>query len=151
MDLPFKQRVLTAFRQALLARREEALRELALLDEAAAAETKSSAGDKYETAREMIAQSRSLQERGRAEAQAGLDWLDALDHTRLRECAGAGALVESDLGMHLLGLLTASVQIDAMSIQGITPLSPLGQVLKGKRAGDSFDWRNRRVTVLGIA
>ena len=150
MDLSFKQRVLTAFRQALLSRRDEARHELALLDEAAAAETKSSAGDKYETAREMIAQSRSLQERGRAEAQAGLDWLDALDAARLRECAGAGALVESDLGLHLLGLLTSSVQVDSRTVQGITPASPLGQALKGKRAGDMLDWRTRRITVLHI-
>lgn len=151
MDQTFKQRVLAEFRLALSARRDEALHELALLDEAAAAETKSSAGDKYETAREMIGQSRSLQERGRSEAQAGLDWLSALDAVRLRESVGAGALVKSDLGLHLLGVLTLSVRIDEEIVQGITPASPLGQVLKGKKAGDAFAWRGRDVTIRSIA
>jgi len=151
MDLSFKQRTLEAFRLALTTRRDEALHELALLDEAAASETKSSAGDKYETAREMIGQSRSLQERGRLEAQSGLDWLATLDASRLRESAGPGALVRSDLGLHLLGVLTASVRIDETTVQGITPASPLGQVLKGKRTGDAFEWRGRSVTVHAIA
>jgi len=151
MDLSFKLRTLEAFRLALTARRDEALHELVLLDEAAAAETKSSAGDKYETAREMIGQSRSLQERGRLEAQAGLDWLAALDASRLRESAGPGVLVKSDLGLHLLGVLTASVRVDDATVQGITPASPLGQALKGKRPGDTLEWRGRSVAVQSIA
>lgn len=143
-------RVFEAFRSLLTHRLEEALRELSLLNEAAAAETKSSAGDKYETAREMIAQSRSLQEKGRSEAQAGLDWIERIQAVEPTGTIHAGTLVRSDLGWHLVGALTSAVLVDGMSIQGITLSSPLGIAIKGKAAGQAVDWRGRSVKILEI-
>ncbi len=143
-------RVLAAFRTSLSLRLEEALRELSLLNEAAAAETKSSAGDKYETAREMIAQSRALQEKGRAEAQAGLDWIERILQVEPGTAIHAGSVVHSDLGWHLVGALTTSVQIDGLSIQGITLSSPLGQALKGKVVGENLEWRGKQVSILEL-
>lgn len=145
-----RSRVLDAFRILLSHRLEEALRELALLDEAAAAETKSSAGDKYETAREMIAQSRTLQEKGRAEAQAGLDWIERIAQVEPDGIVHAGSLVHSDLGWHLVGALTTAVTVDGTGIQGITLSSPLGQALKGKSKELVLEWRGRAVRILEI-
>lgn len=145
-----RSRVFDAFRTLLTQRLEEALRELSLLDEAAAAETKSSAGDKYETAREMIAQSRSLQEKGRSEAQAGLDWIGRIQAVEPTGTVHAGTLVRSDLGWHLVGALTSAVLVDGIGVQGITLSSPLGMALKGKAAGQELEWRGRNVRVLEI-
>lgn len=144
-------RVLEAFRTLLAHRLQEALRELSLLDEAAAAETKSSAGDKYETAREMIAQSRSLQEKGRAEAQAGLEWIERILGNGPAATVHAGVLVHSELGWHLVGALTSAVLVDGTSVQGITLSSPLGLAFKGKAAGDALEWRGRPVRILAIS
>lgn len=143
-------RVFEAFRSLLTHRLEEALRELSLLNEAAAAETKSSAGDKYETAREMIAQSRSLQEKGRSEAQAGLDWIERIQAIEPTGTIHAGTLVRSDLGWHLVGALTSTVVVDGLSIQGITLSSPLGLALKGKTTGEILEWRDKSVRILEI-
>jgi len=137
-----KAQVLDAFRHSLETRVDEANHELSLLDDAAAGETKSSAGDKYETAREMIAQARSMQSRLRNEAQLGLDWLARQDLSLARETIGPGCVVSTPQGTYLVGILTDSVKTSDGQVQGITMASPLGQALRGRRAGESIPWRN---------
>ena len=87
----------------LEARKAEYLRELRSVDEAAAGETKSSAGDKYETAREMMAQARALLSRNLAETESGLDTLARMAAAPLRPIIGFGSLVQTNQGWHLLG------------------------------------------------
>lgn len=116
-------------------------RELAHLDEAAAAETKSSAGDKYETAREMISQARRLQLARQEKAAAGMEWISRQDSVRTYVSAVAGCLIETDKNVYLLGILTESVTVDGLVVQGLSLTSPLGQALKGVRVGDCVAWR----------
>ena len=145
-----KAQILQAFRTKLELRVAEADHELSLLDEAAAGETKSSAGDKYETAREMIAQARSMQSRLRSEAHRGLDWLARQDLSLSREAIGPGCLVSTSSGTYLVGILTESVQTADGPVQGITMASPLGQALRGKRPGEVLPWRQGSLTVLAV-
>lgn len=125
-------------------------RELAHLDEAAAGETKSSAGDKYETAREMISQARRLQLERRDKAARGLEWLSRLEPLRAYQAAAAGCLIETEKVAYLLGILTESVTVDGVVVQGLTLASPLGQALKGGRVGDRVAWRGEFLEIRGL-
>ncbi|MDB5048431.1 MAG: transcription elongation factor, partial [Fibrobacteres bacterium] len=104
MLIPDRHAILIQCRQNLQSRKSEYLRELDNLSDAAAAETKSSAGDKYETAREMIAQARNLVERNLSETNANLDALDRMAAAPLRDKVGFGSLVETTLGWYLVGV-----------------------------------------------
>ena len=145
-----KAAILGSFHTALEAVVAECDCELAHLDEAAAGETKSSAGDKYETAREMISQARRLQLERRDKAARGLEWLARLEPLRPYEVAAAGCLIETDKNVYLLGILTESVTVDGVAVQGLTLASPLGQALKGARVGDRVAWRGESLEIHGL-
>lgn len=148
--IPDRAALIRQCREFLEARKAEYLRELRNVDEAAAGETKSSAGDKYETAREMMAQARNLLGRNLAETEAGLDTLARMAAAPLRPIIGFGSLVETDQGWHLLGASLGDREIGGMAVRMISLASPLGAALKGKTAGDGFAWRGSQAAVLRV-
>lgn len=145
-----KPNILACFRTVLETVVAECECELAHLDEAASNETKSSAGDKYETAREMISQARRMQLERCDKAARGLEWLSQLEPTRVYEAAAAGCLIETDKIAYLLGILTESVTVEGVAVQGLTLASPLGQALKGTRVGDRVAWRGESLDICGL-
>lgn len=144
-------RTLDAFAAHLEKGRSSAEHELEALDEAAANETKSSAGDKYETAREMFSQARDLQRRIREEAEAGLAWIERQRTETSRVACGPGALVETSDGWILLGPVPVRVEVDGVAVQGVSTQSPLGQALKGARPGEPRTFRERSISVTRLA
>lgn len=145
-----KAEVLEAFAAGLRERCAGAEKELADLAEAAGNETKSSAGDKYETAREMFSQARDMQRRILDEARVQLDWIARQDPSTPRTSAGTGALVRTGEGWMLLGPIPSSVECVGGSVQGLSIQSPLGQALKGAREGGVVEFRARRLEILRV-
>lgn len=148
--VPDRKAILDIYRQTLVARKQEYSGELESLDEAAAAETKSSAGDKYETAREMIRQSRNLIEHNLAEAKANLDTLDRMVESPLGDRIGFGTLAETTLGWYLVGVSLGEVTCDGVLIRSMSMISPLALALKGRGEGESVTWRGSILEILRI-
>lgn len=147
---PDKSRAVARCRATLLARQADYRRELANLDEAASRETKSSAGDKYETGREMIAQSRRLIEGNLAEMDTALATLDRMLAAPALARCGFGSLVETSQGWFLAGASLGDVEVDGTLIRTLSLASPLGQALKGHGAGDRIPWRGQELLLLSI-
>lgn len=147
---PDKPRLLALCRDTLLARQADYRRELASLDEASSRETKSSAGDKYETAREMIAQSRRLVEGNLAEGDAALATLERMAAAPAQSRCGFGSLVETTLGWLLIGASLGDMDAGGMTIRTLSLASPLGQALKGRGAGDRIPWRGAELAILSV-
>lgn len=150
-DAPSRTALLAHLRTGLEARREGYRREIAALDEAAARETKSSAGDKYETAREMIAQSRRLMEGNLAQASAGLDALARMAAAPPAPVITFGSLVETSQGWFLLGVSVGEIKCDGVAVRTASLGSPIGAVLKGKRAGERAPWRGGEIEIRCLA
>lgn len=150
MSVPDRKALLELCRQALEARKREYAGELLSLDEAAAAETKSSAGDKYETGREMIAQSRNLISHNLSETVAHLETLDRMAAAPLRDRIGFGSLAETSLGWYLVGVSLGEVEIGGVLVRTVSLASPLGTTLRGKSPGDSLPWRGSSLEILRI-
>ncbi|MEO6094531.1 MAG: 3-oxoacyl-ACP synthase [Fibrobacteria bacterium] len=148
--VPDRNALLVRCREHLAAGHAEYLLELKNLDEAAAGETKSSSGDKYETAREMIAQSRNLIARNLAEAEARLDDLARMAAAPLRPVIGFGSLVETDGGWYLIGASLGEWDISGIVVRMISLASPLGAALRGKGAGDRIPWRGAALEVIRV-
>lgn len=137
-------------RQTLESRRTEQLRELESLDQASAAETKSSAGDKYETGREMIAQARNLVQATLSETEAHLEALDRMAAAPLRDKAGFGSLAETNLGWYLIGTALGEIDIGGIPVRLISLASPIGLALKGGGAGEKIPWRGGVLEILRL-
>lgn len=148
--IPDRLALIRQCEEGLESRQAEYRRELRNLDEAASGETKSSAGDKYETAREMIAQSRNLIARNLAEAESGLDALARMAAAPLRPLIGFGSLVETGEGWHLIGASLGEVGFSGIKVRMISLASPLGAALRGRKAGDRIPWRNATLEVLRV-
>lgn len=124
--------------------------ELESLDDAASRETKSSAGDKYETAREMIAQGRRLAETNLTETQSSLDALGRMAAAPAGDRAVFGSLVETSRGTFLLGISIGEVEAEGRTTITASLASPIGAALKGRRAGESVPWRGGSLDILRI-
>ena len=122
------------------------------LDGAQAGETKSSAGDKFETSREMM-----QQERDRLEAQAAVmrGHHVALEVAARREAGsvvGLGSEVVMEGGeRYLVATGLGKVRLGGGAVAWvISPESPLGAALVGRRVGESVLVRGRGMWVVAI-
>jgi transcription elongation GreA/GreB family factor len=147
---PDRKSILDLCKRTLGARKTEYAGELANLDQAAAAETKSSAGDKYETAREMIAQQRNLIGHNLAEADAHLDAIERMAAAPSGGKVHFGSLVETTLGWFLVGAALGELDIEGVPVRAISLASPMGAALKGRGAGERVPWRGASFDILRI-
>lgn len=136
---------------ALLDRRIAALeRSIADLQAAANEEDKSSAGDKYETGREMMRQEQEKLDNQLAQARLLRDQLDRLDPREAHERVQAGSLVVTGEGRYYLAAAVGKVGLDGVNYFVLSTAAPLGRALLGKRAGEVVTVQGRRVRIEAV-
>ncbi|MFA4976656.1 MULTISPECIES: GreA/GreB family elongation factor [Sphingobacterium] len=115
-------------------------------------DTKSSAGDKYETSREMIQQDINRYQKQLLEANKDLQQLISIESLQndVMDVARLGTLVQTNVGLYLIATSIGAVKIGANNIFVISPASPIGQLLIGKKIGDSFVFNNVNQKVIAI-
>ncbi len=113
-------------------------------------EGKSSAGDKYETARAMGQLDREMNGRMFEQAQHERALLDKIDLEIMFSKVAFGALVETTMGHFFVGIGVGIVEFEGQKIMAISPQSPIGQVITGKSVGDSFDFRGKMQKIISI-
>ena len=114
---------------------------------AAHQETKSSAGDKYETGRAMMHLEQEKLARQRSEALKLKKVLDQINPRRVSEQIALGSLVTTSRGIFYVAVSLGSVAFEEASCFVISPVAPLGQVLQGLRVGDTFPFGGATETV----
>lgn len=124
--------------------------EIASVQHSANEETKSSAGDKHETARAMAQLEVELNSKQLIEAEKLLAALHQIDITREFITVGAGALVRTSSGDFFISISIGKINLDGNDYYVVSPDSPVGKVLMGKRGGDSFLWNNKTTVILSI-
>lgn len=138
MDPALKQAVHDHCRQAVavrIASLEGTLRDLA---ESVANETKSTAGDKYETARAMLHIEQDGIRRQLADARGHGAVLDAIDPGARKASIGLGSLVRIDATLYYLSVGLGRMQVDGQSVVALSLQAPLGARLQGLAAGDEL-------------
>lgn len=106
------------------------------LIEARDSDTKSSAGDKYETSREMVQQEIDRAESRLQQLYQQKNELNTFVKKKSLDRCEPGALVQLDDKLILLGLAIGKVDINDYSILCISMGSPIGQLLRDKEIGD---------------
>jgi transcription elongation GreA/GreB family factor len=140
-----KSKIHTTLSSILQNALEEARREYILAKESRDSDTKSSAGDKFETGREMM-------QREMDKISALIDTTqNSLKKLQLLTAGPAqvvceGSLVETDQGMYYISIGYGKLdEAYAISIE-----SPLGALLKGKKIGESVEMRGKKMTIKSI-
>ncbi len=113
-------------------------------------ETKSSAGDKYETGRAMIQNEEELYKRQGAQTRVILDQMLRIDPDKACSIVEPGALVILPSGYFYMGAGMGKIQIDGKDCFSISLSSPMGQALKGKTAGTTFTFQEKEIIILNI-
>ncbi len=119
------------------------------LEESRNSESKSTAGDKHAV--------------GRAMAQTELDTL-AKRLAELKESANAikniptkpstevkaGSLVETDSGIYFVAIGMGKIELNGQAYFIISPASPIGQAMLGKKQGETFQFREQMMMIKSI-
>ncbi len=119
--------------------------------EASNDDTKSSAGDKFETTREMMQQDISRNKRLLMDARQNLQVLESLkDHTAT-EVVKSGSLVYTTEGNFYISISVGQLTFDGKTYFAISALSPIGQLLLGKQAKDNITFNQKKYVILEVA
>lgn len=121
-------------------------RQLAELQKASEGEGKSSAGDKYETSRETINQSRGLIERQLAALQRMQHQLNGIPLGQ-SEVVKEGALVKLSMGYIWVAVSLGKLEHNGIIFQVVSKDSPLIAAIYGLRQGESGKFRDNLIFV----
>jgi len=113
-------------------------------------ETKSSAGDKFETGRAMMQVEQEKSEMQLSQANQLMSILDHLDLGKSYPQAALGALVVTDQHSYFLSIGIGKLIVDDKIFYAISELSPIGELLIGKKKGETFSFREQVITLQQI-
>lgn len=114
------------------------LKELGEIQQAANQETKSSAGDKYETGRAMMHLEKEKLSAQLAEAMKMKQALDKIDPDKVLDKVELGAVVTTTSANYFIAASLGKIEIGGVIWFAVSPATPVGQKLLGKKSGDSF-------------
>lgn len=118
--------------------------------EAAIEETKSSAGDKYETGREMMQQETDMNMQQLNAANKLLVTLNQIDYKNVSDIANSGSVVLTNNGKFYIAISAGALQVDSETFFAVSPASPIGQKLMGKKTGDEFSLNGKNYLVESV-
>lgn len=145
-----KTKLLSFCQVYILDRRKKVISSIATIEESLFEEGKSTAGDKHHTARAMLQIDREnagkqLQEVERIETALRLINIDGQFET-----ARLGSLVKTKESTYFLSISAGLTTIDTIPFICISKQSPIGQLVLGKKGGDSFHFRGNEQMILSV-
>jgi len=126
-----EQRIITA---------NEALKQA---QEASNDDTKSSAGDKFETGREMAQQDINRNKQLLADAQQQKAMLQSLKDLAVTPIARNGSLVMTNQSNFYISISAGQLQLEGKTYFAISAASPIGKLLIGKTVGSDFSFNGK--------
>jgi hypothetical protein len=148
--MTFKEKVYQAFKQLL----EEKINDVQLvlkdLHYSAANETKSTAGDKHETALAMLQIEQENKRKQLSELQLQQSLLKKIDPLIISPVALNGSVVYTDNGYFFISVALGKLILDGHTIFSLSPSSPLGRKLTGQRANGKVELNGRTYSILDI-
>lgn len=150
-QITLKQSLHKLCRERLQAQIQSLETALASVQESLESETKSTAGDKYETGRAMLQLEEEKFQMQLSSAAQTLTILEGIDARMRRESAELGSLVLTDTGKYYLAVGLGKINLEGELYYVISPDSPIGRELLHKRAGDQLQFNRQRITILSIS
>lgn len=118
--------------------------------QAAAEDTKSSAGDKYETGREMLKQEINKYNQQLSQARKMRQLFGQIDPQKEQDKIGLGSLVQTNEGWYYFAASLGKIEGLQPSCFALSLISPIGKALLDQKAGAQVSFMQRRITILTI-
>lgn len=117
-------------------------KDLADLKDSGTNETKSTAGDKHETALAMlqIEQANKREQLEKVVAQKIV--IEKINPTIVAPIVVIGSLIKTDKGYLFLSVALGKTVVEGITLTALSPQSPLGNQLMGLKAGDTAVFNN---------
>ena len=113
-------------------------------------ETKSSAGDKYETGRAMMQMEQDKISSQLDQLIATKNHLKQISSDLKSDIVKVGTLVITDIGNYYVSVSLGKMIVDEIVYYAISPAAPLSIALTGNGVGDNVLFRNRCYKILDI-
>lgn len=101
--------------------------------------SKSSVGDKHETARAMIQLEQERLSKQITQSKHLLEIILAIDATKPHDEIQSGSLVLTNKGNFYLSVGLGKIDVEGKEVFCLSPSTPMGQKLLGKKKGDKFN------------
>lgn len=117
------------------------------IQESLSSETKSSAGDKHETGRAMLQLEREKLGAQLAEVQKLNETLLRISIENTSETIRLGSVVYTSSSNYFISISIGEINYDQDKFFAISPSTPMGKLLIGKREGESIVFRGTEIVV----
>lgn len=117
---------------------------------AANEETKSSAGDKYETGRAMMQLEIEKQSVQLGEAMKLKQVLSQINPEKTSDTIQPGSLVFTDQGCFYISISAGKLSVEGIAYFAVSPVSPIGSLLIGKKSGEVIHLNGKSFTISKI-
>jgi transcription elongation GreA/GreB family factor len=111
-------------------------------------ETKSSAGDKHETAISLLQLQQEKISLQLNEAHIQLQTLQKINPTQTNTTVNVGSLVHTNKGYLYISLALGKINISGIDVMAVSILSPIGMALKGFSVNDTVLCNTIEFTIL---
>lgn len=113
-------------------------------------ETKSSMGDKYETARSMAQIEIQKNEIQLNKLLKQADELAKIDTSKMHQIVVFGSLVQTNRGFYFISIGIGKVTVSNNNFYAISMASPIGQLLQNKGEGETFTFHGAEFKIESI-
>lgn len=114
-------------------------------------ETKSSAGDKYETGRAMMHLEKEKLSIQLSEAIKMRKALLLINPAKASIKGELGSIVKTSTANYYLAISAGALHVGAETYFAISPVSPIGQLLIGKEEGDKIEFGGKQSEIIAIS
>ncbi|TYA52152.1 GreA/GreB family elongation factor [Formosa maritima] len=113
-------------------------------------ETKSSAGDKHETGRAMLQLEREKAGNQLAEIQKTQESLSKIDISKSTKIVCLGSVVITSEANYFIAISAGEIKINDEIFFAISPNTPIGKLLVGKKAGNFVSFREQKFKIVEV-
>ncbi len=120
------------------------------INESITTETKSSVGDKHETARARMQFEQEKLNKQLFELNEQMNELKKIDTSTIHKWIGFGSLVETNKGLFFISAALGKIELNTKLIYSISPLSPIAIKMQGLEKNVRFEFNKTQYTILNI-
>ena len=119
--------------------------------DSANSETKSTAGDKHDTARAMMQLDVEQKSKQLHEAEKNKMTMSQFSTQSGTQAISLGSLVETNAGMYYISISAGKIELPEGIVYAISPVSPIAQAMNGLKEGATFSFNGRQFTILSVS
>ncbi len=151
MNIELKDLLLKECFRTVEARHQRVKQSILGIEESLFEESKSSAGDKHETGRAMLQIERENAGKQLHEVEKTLQSLKRIDISSTSKVAHLGSLVLTTQQTYFISVSAGILEIAFKKYLAVSPLSPIGQILIGKKEGARLNFNGIEFEIENIS